>query len=185
MKVSKQKVAENRELILMNAARLFREKGISGVGVDGLAEAAGMTHGSLYSQFGSKDKLLAEALDHGFDRTRTLAARIKTVAESVAMYLSATHRDNPGGGCFMAALAGDIPRQSDAVRKIFTQIVKGNVARLAAKLSSGSPEERQDEMLATVASMVGAMVLARAVDDRELSDRILSVTQAKLLKEAR
>ncbi|HEY4305368.1 MAG TPA: TetR/AcrR family transcriptional regulator [Gemmatimonadaceae bacterium] len=185
MRVSKQQAAENREAILTNAARLFREKGVSGVGVDALAEAAGMTHGSLYSQFGSKDQVLAEAMSHGFARTGEMAARMKTVAESVTTYLSPAHRDNPGRGCFMAALGGDMPRQSEEVREAFTGIVKGNVARLADKLPSGSPQQRRDEILATVAAMVGALVLARAVDDPALSDRILSATRAKLLKGAK
>jgi TetR/AcrR family transcriptional repressor of nem operon len=184
MKVSKAKAAENREAILINAARLFREKGVPGVGVDALAEAAGMTHGSLYSQFGSKDKLLAEALEDGFARTGALAAQIKGIAEPIARYLSPTHRDNPGRGCFMAALGGDMPRQSADVRKAFTKVVKGNTARLADKLTEGTFEQRQDEMIATVAAMVGAMILARAVDDPEFSDRILSVTRSKLLKES-
>jgi TetR/AcrR family transcriptional regulator, transcriptional repressor for nem operon len=185
MKVSRAKAAENREAILTNAARLFREKGVPGVGVDALAEAAGMTHGSLYSQFGSKDKLLAESLEHGFARTGELATQIKSAAESIALYLTPGHRDNPGRGCFMAALGGDMPRQSVEVRKAFTKVVKGNTARLADKLAKGSSAQRQDQMLATVASMVGAMVLARAVDDREFSDRILSATRSKLLKELR
>src|SRR5947199_10448266 len=62
MRVSKEQAAENRERILKAAARLMRERGISGVGVDALAEAAGMTHGSLYSQFGSKERLVEEAV---------------------------------------------------------------------------------------------------------------------------
>ena len=64
MRVSKEQAAGNRERILTEAARLFRERGLSGVGVDALTEAAGLTHGSLYSQFGSKERLAAEALDH-------------------------------------------------------------------------------------------------------------------------
>src|ERR1700722_11842515 len=67
MRVSKEKAAENRERILTEAARLFRERGLSGVGVDALTDAAGLTHGSLYSQFGSKDRLAAEALSHALD----------------------------------------------------------------------------------------------------------------------
>ena len=67
MRVSKEKAAENRERILTEAARLFREHGLSGVGVDALTDAAGLTHGSLYSQFGSKDRLAAEALSHALD----------------------------------------------------------------------------------------------------------------------
>jgi TetR/AcrR family transcriptional regulator, transcriptional repressor for nem operon len=64
MRVSKKKAAENRKRILTEAARLFREHGLSGIGVDALTEAAGLTHDSLYGQFGSKDRLAAEALSH-------------------------------------------------------------------------------------------------------------------------
>jgi len=63
MRVSKEQSAQNRERILNAAARLLRERGIAGVGVDALAEAAGMTHGSLYSQFGSKERLVEAAVD--------------------------------------------------------------------------------------------------------------------------
>src|SRR5271154_615062 len=104
MKVSKEKAAENRELILGEAARLFRERGATGVGVDALTEAAGVTHGSLYSQFGSKDKLLAESLKHGYSKIAVRAAGVKSIEEAIAGYVSERHRDNPGSGCFMATL---------------------------------------------------------------------------------
>src|ERR1700761_4393349 len=125
MKISKEQAAENRELILTSAAKLFRERGVPGVGVDALGHAAGMTHGSLYSQFGSKEKLLAEALDHGFERTGTMAARVTNISEAISRYLSPSHRDNPGSGCFMAALGGDMRHQGDLARDSFTRIVKG------------------------------------------------------------
>ena len=65
MRVTKEQAAKNRERILTAASRLIREQGISGTSVDALTEAAGMTHGSLYSQFGSKERLVEEALDYG------------------------------------------------------------------------------------------------------------------------
>ncbi len=185
VKISKKQAAENRELILTSAAKLFRERGVPGVGVDALGQAAGMTHGSLYSQFGSKEKLLAEALEDGFEREGPLAAPVDTVSGLVSRYLSPKHRDDPGSGCFMAALGGDMPRQGEVARRSFTRIVKSAAERLAEKLPTGTPRARKDDMLAAVSSMVGAMILARAVDDQEFSDRILSVTRSKLLKELR
>lgn len=183
MKISRKQAAENRELILVSAAKLFRERGVPGVGVDALGQAAGMTHGSLYSQFGSKEKLLAEALDHGFERTGTTAAHVTDVSQAISRYLSANHRDNPGSGCFMAALGGDMRHQGGLARDSFTRVVKGAANRLAAKLPAGTSKKRKKEMLAVVATMVGAMVLARAVDEERFSDQILSVTRSKLLKE--
>jgi TetR/AcrR family transcriptional regulator, transcriptional repressor for nem operon len=180
MKVTKEKAAENRELILGEAARLFRERGATGVGVDALTEAAGLTHGSLYSQFGSKDKLLAESLTHGYAK---IAARAGTssIEEAITGYVSERHRDNPGAGCFMAALGCDMPRQSEEVRRSFTDIVKGSMGRIG-RLLPGRRKKREDEALATIATMVGAVVLARAVDDVEFSNRILAVSRSRLLE---
>ena len=99
MRVSKEKAAENRERILAEAARLFRERGISGVGVDTLTDAAGLTHGSLYSQFGSKERLAAEALGHALSTSSARMNDTGTLDDYVARYLSADHRDRRGDGC--------------------------------------------------------------------------------------
>lgn len=183
MRVSKQKAAENRERIIGEAARLFREKGVQGVGVDALGEAAGFTHGSLYSQFGSKDRLLAEAVGQAFSQFAEKFGAIKDIDAYVKEYLSAEHREDPGNGCTVAAIGSEIPRQSEAVRRVFTDAVKRSMARVAALLPKRRGRAREDDALAMLASLAGAMVLARAVDDQELSDRILSACTARL-KEA-
>src|SRR5690348_8595427 len=121
MRVSKEKAAENRDRILTEAARLFRERGLSGVGVDALAGAAGLTHGSLYSQFGSKERLAAEALSHALAGNSAKVEAARSLAGYVERYLSTEHRDGPGGGCALAALGGEVPRQGPAVRQSFTQ----------------------------------------------------------------
>jgi TetR/AcrR family transcriptional repressor of nem operon len=183
VKVSKEKAAENREMILAEAARLFREKGVLGVGVDALTQAAGLTHGSLYSRFGSKDSLLAESLKHGHAVSQARVSMITTLAGAITAYLSPSHRENPGSGCFMATLGCDMPRQSKEVRANFTQIVRNNMKRLIGLLPAGPKRKTEDEVLSTMATMVGAMVLARAVDDATLSDRILAAARTSLLKQ--
>jgi TetR/AcrR family transcriptional repressor of nem operon len=120
MRVTKEKAAENRDRILQAAARLIRERGIAGVGVDALTEAAGLTHGSLYSQFGSKEKLAGEAL------SVALAGNVDTLealglAAYTKGYLSTKHRDAPGDGCALAALGCDMPRESKHIRRRFTE----------------------------------------------------------------
>ena len=175
MRVSKEKAAENRERILAEAARLFRERGISGVGVDALTAAAGLTHGSLYSQFGSKERLAAEALGHALSTSSARMNDSGTLDDYVARYLSADHRDRRGDGCVMAALAGEIPRQGAAVRRSFTDAVRAMVKRIAG-LTPGH-RKSEDAALAIVATMVGALTLARAVDDPDLSGRILAAAR--------
>jgi TetR/AcrR family transcriptional regulator, transcriptional repressor for nem operon len=190
MRVTKEKAAENRARILAAAARLFRERGLSGVGVDALGEAAGMTHGSLYSQFGSKERLaaeaLAEALARGASKTALEDAAPGSGALSgfVARYLSARHRDEPGQGCALAALGCEIPRQPPAVRRAFTEGLQATVERLARLLPAGGRRRaREEEALAVMAALVGALVLARAVDDPALSERILAAARDRLAED--
>lgn len=182
MNVTKEKAAENRENLLVQAARLFRERGISGVSVDALAEAANMTHGSLYSHFGSKDKILAESLTHGFDKIIAKRATLDNISEVIDLYVSSAHRDNPGAGCFIPTLGSEIPRQSTEVRARFTEIVRRSMNLLGSMLP-GRKRQREDEALPIFATMIGTIILSRAVDDTKLSDRILSVNREYLLQQ--
>ena len=181
MRVSKEQAAQNRERILEAASRLMRERGISGMGVDALAEAAGMTHGSLYSQFGSKEGLVEEAVTHA------IVAKGREVPDELALgdylseYLSAGHRDEPGSGCPFAALSCEMARQSGAVRDRFTAGVRGMIGLLSRRMASTlKPGQREEKALAVAASLVGALVLARAVNDLKLSDDILRATRNQL-----
>src|SRR5437899_11996980 len=98
MRVSKEQAAKNRERILEAASRLMRERGISGMGVDALADAAGMTHGSMYSQFGSKERLVEEAVAHAIITKGREVPNAFVLSDYVAEYLSTAHRDMPGSG---------------------------------------------------------------------------------------
>jgi TetR/AcrR family transcriptional repressor of nem operon len=190
VRVSKERAAENRVRILDEAARLFRERGLSGVGVDSLSAAAGLTHGGLYSQFGSKERLIREALAHAL--AHGALARLSEEAETapqerlaaiVAAYLSPDHRDRVGKGCTLAALGCEMPRQGPGVRQVFTEGIRKRMELLGSLLPERRRAAREDRALATLATMVGALILSRAVADEELSDRILSASAARLTAE--
>lgn len=180
MRVSKEQAAENRERILKATSRLIRERGILGAGVDALTEAAGMTHGSLYSQFGSKERLIEEALaDVIAEKGQEMSAA--DLREYVSSYLSTEHRDTPGRGCPLAALCSEMPRQSEGVRTRFTAGLRGMISALTERQDSDAKQrKRNDAAIAMVASLVGAIVLARAVNDPKLSNDILRATKANL-----
>ena len=181
MRVSKAKVAENRERILAAAARLIRERGISGTGVDALTEAAGMTHGSLYSQFGSKERLVEDALGYALVASGKATAGVATLDRYIAGYLSPEHRDQPGQGCPLAALVCEMPRQSAGVRETFTAGLRGMLGQLTGRMDAGlKPRQRDEQGLATLAALIGALVLARAVGESGLSDAILRATRKRL-----
>lgn len=181
MRVSKEKAADNRNRILTAASRLIRERGISGVGVDALTEAAGMTHGSLYSQFGSKERLVEAAVAEAIASKGRELVEMPTVGDYVSEYLSPAHRDEPGSGCPFAALCSEMHRQSQGARERFTAGVKGMIGWLSARIGSATRQRRHDEdAIVTLVSLVGALVLARAVSDPKLSDEILRATRKKL-----
>lgn len=181
MRVSKKQAAENRERILKAASRLMRERGISGAGVDALTEAAGMTHGSLYSQFGSKERLVEEALAYVLTAKGQEAREVPTLSGYVSEYLSQEHRDRPGRGCPVAALCCEMPRQGGGVRDRFTVGLRGMIRHISGRIGSELKQrQRGEEAMATVASLVGAIVLARAVNDPRLSDDILRATKKRL-----
>jgi TetR/AcrR family transcriptional repressor of nem operon len=187
MRVSKEKAAQNRQDILTAAARLFRERGVSATGVDAITKDAGLTHGAVYSQFGSKEAIAAEAIRLALQGSRRLWRRVaerkgeeKAFAAIVAAYLSREHRDSPGRGCVAAALGADVARQPQSVRDAFTEELKAGLAFLAGVMPGKDPARRYEEAIAAFASMVGALILARAVCDETLSDLILKTTAKRL-----
>ena len=179
MKVSREQAALNRERILEAAAQLFRERGFDGIGVADLMKQAGLTHGGFYGHFASKEELIAEASARALTSTfeflsneaqRTTGDPLAAVAES---YLSSTHRDDPGTGCLLAALGPDVSRQGRAVRRTVTDFVRSAVDLLMTLVPGKSKAARRQKAISTYATLVGTMVMARAVDDRALSQEIL------------
>ena len=181
MKVSKEQVAQNRDALIQAAGRLFRERGIDGVGVAEICKHAGLTHGALYAQFPSKEALAAEALADGTARangwmTARLEGREPTLTDHLDFYLSSQHRDDLGGGCAMAASASEIARQPLDVSVAFTDgfnELVGIIERTLAK--SGPAVERRQRALAITAAMIGGVAAARATAKASpaLSDDIL------------
>jgi len=185
MKVSREKATENRRRIVHAASRLFRERGIEGTGVDSISAAADLTHGAMYSQFGSKEAIAVEALRSALAGSRRVWLRQlekrgrKTALTAIVQgYLSALHRDEPGTGCLVAALGAEISRQPRGVRDAFTAEFKEALMFLSELPADDENELNGDDTLALFATMAGALMLSRAVSDRELSDRILTVTTA-------
>lgn len=192
MKVSREQVALNRERIVDTAARLFRQKGYDGIGVSDLMKSAGLTHGGFYGHFASKEDLLAAATAHALNgsvlRWQQKAASAGSGAAALHdiadHYLSAAHRDHPQTGCAIAALGPDLARLGPAARGALTAGARGQVAVLQQCLDGGDAAVQRRQALARYAAMVGAMVLARAVDDPDLSDDILAAVREQVTQGA-
>jgi TetR/AcrR family transcriptional repressor of nem operon len=184
VRVTRKQAEANREKVLDAAGTLFRERGFDGIGVADIMERAGLTHGGFYGQFESKNDLAAEVTarvlkNPGWQEWLT-GKENPSFADVIRSYLSPRHRDNPGMGCLIAALGSDTTRQPRAVRRALTD---GFRVRLDAwlKLVPGrSAAARREKALVTMATLVGTLIIARAVDDRALSDEILEATAKEL-----
>src|SRR5882724_1669517 len=184
MRVSREQFAQNRQRIVEVAGKLFREQGLEAVGVDGIMQEAGLTHGGFYGHFASKadlvDQACAAAVARSTAKWETLAKdRPETGrAEIVASYLSRRHRDDPGTGCVFAALGGEVARRSDAVRTTVSAGVQAQLDILEKLAEGRSKADRREQAIAMLSGLVGAMVVARLVEDPALSNEILTVAKA-------
>lgn len=174
MKVSQEQKAQNRSRILTEAGRLFREKGFDAVSVAEVMKAAGMTHGGFYGHFQSKDDLVAQTIASATGSgsvPRDISAWIDT-------YLSAPHRDHPDMGCPMAALAGFMRQQAPGARASMAQILTAQIDALTDIMPGADLARRRRAAIGSWSAMVGALILARSIDDLALSEELLSETRA-------
>ncbi len=178
MKVSREQAEENRERVIDVASKLFRERGFHGIGVADLMKEAGLTHGGFYGQFKSKEDLIAQAVARSLSRSARRWTQVIDEAKDdpveafIEFYLSPRHRDHVSGGCLFAALGPEISREDAAVRRSVTEGLQPHIELLTRILPGRSKAERRRKALSAYASLIGAMVLARAVDDPELSEEV-------------
>jgi TetR/AcrR family transcriptional regulator, transcriptional repressor for nem operon len=185
MRVTREQAEQNRQRVVEVAARLFRERGIGGIGLAELMKAAGLTHGGFYGQFESKDDLVAQAAGLAMEDSR--ATWLEAAARShedplgamVAAYVSTSHRDNAGGGCAVPSLGAEVARGAPEGRRAITQGIERMLELLEEAAPGDSVAQRREAALATLASMVGAIVLSRAVDNKKLSKQVLRAVRAQ------
>ena len=176
---------KHHEQIVGVAASRFREDGVDRVGVADLMHDAGLTHGGFYRHFESRDELVAEAVERALhDGGQAMAA----VAESpqdplgavIDAYLSTSHRDNLRTSCAVTTLATDVARSNPRARAAYTRQVGVYIDMLVGLLPPGSDAPRRAAAIAALSTLVGAVSMARAVDDEALSDEILASAATEL-----
>jgi TetR/AcrR family transcriptional repressor of nem operon len=185
VRVTRAQAAVHREKILDAAGTLFRERGYDGIGVADIMKRAGLTHGGFYGHFASKEDLAAEItariLGPEAWLERLTGAPNPSIGDVVRKYLSPPHRDDTGHGCLFAALGSDVARQPRSVRRAFTDGLRARIEALESVLL-GRAAARRRKALATMAGLVGALILSRAVDDPKLSNEILEAAAATLAR---
>jgi len=167
------------ERIVEVAARAIRRSGYGGTGVADIMKEAGLTHGAFYAHFPSREAMLAEAADRAGAESVEASAKIAAVTPRrqalpvlVRAYLSKAHIENAEVGCPVAALGSEMPRQAPEVRRAATRRIKEMIDVVSRQSPDWGQRGAHEHALVTVATMVGALMLARAVDEPALSEAI-------------
>lgn len=182
MRVSRVQASENRQAVIETASRLFREHGFDGIGLKGLMEAAGLTQGAFYKQFASKEDLIAQASARALESATqqwSAAATAKpmdSLGGVIAFYLSPEHQNEKMDGCPVVALGSDAARQGSAVKASFEAGIKTYLDILERMISESGDGEIESKAMAILSIMVGAMTLARAVNDQALAQAFFDAT---------
>jgi TetR/AcrR family transcriptional regulator, transcriptional repressor for nem operon len=178
---------QTRNRIVENASRALRQSGADGMSVADLMKLAGLTHGGFYSHFESREALVIDAFTLAMDRTvaqwmsLTRAMPIEERLEVfVDAYLSPKHRDDRAHGCVLPALGTDIARSSKQARRIFARKLDEMIDVVAGFVPGKPPKQARRIAIATLATMMGSIALARAVGDDKLSDEVLGAGRQAL-----
>lgn len=170
---------ETHRRIVDAAARSIRASGYDGTGVADIMKSAGLTHGGFYAHFGSREAMLAEAADlagaqgiAALERVAATAPPEEALRALLGAYLSKEHADGGAVGCPVVALGSEMPRQAPEVRRAATRRIKEFVDLVARHAPDWGSPGAHERALVTVATMVGALLLARAVDDRKLAEHV-------------
>lgn len=168
-----------RERIVAAARRLFKTHGYEGVAIDGIMAEAGLTRGGFYAHFESKEALFAEVVAWlgPSDEMRERASADKEASQDRALafvrtYLSHAHRKDLAEGCPLATLSVDISRAGSTARRSYTRALRDAVKRFARYFPRRTVGT-EELAYGLLASCVGGMVLARAVEDEATADAIL------------
>lgn len=186
MRRSKEDKAESQRAIVEQAAYLFRERGIEQTSVADVMQAAKMTHGGFYRHFQSKDGLVAAAVDSAvaevlaeLEQEPPKGAPRTVIDRYVEKYLCEGHVDNAGIGCPIAALAVDAGRIGGRVAATTADSIKRVIAAIASHLP-GSKQAARERSAVMFATLVGAVVIARASGDSEIGKEVLAACRKRL-----
>lgn len=180
------------ERIVSVAARAIRRSGYDGTGVADIMKEAGLTHGAFYSHFASREAMLAEAASKACAESASAVADVvaneapgAALAAMLSAYLSKAHVENVEKGCPLAALGSETTRQAPEVRRVATRHIKEMIDLVARQSPDWGQSSAHERALVTLSTMVGTLLLARAVDDPALSDSLRDAALKHLLPPAR
>ncbi|TQJ36932.1 TetR/AcrR family transcriptional regulator [Streptomyces sp. NBC_00080] len=178
MRYTKEHKQETRQRIIATAGRRLKRDGIDGSGVTTLMKDAGLTNGTLYAHFASKDELVAAAIA---DQMRAQHANIVAQAapgragleQVIRWYFSTEQRDSIEDSCPNAALLDEIGRSTDLTRQAYTDGALVLIDGFAVRMAPHDPPSARLKALGLLGMLAGTLQLSRALTDRQLADELL------------
>lgn len=188
MKKSKAETAETRKRIIDIASQEFKRKGIHATSVAEIMAAAGLTHGGFYRHFESKERLLAEACSTAMGRMAENAEIAvdggeKAFTQYVDEFLTRAYHDNCAGACTFVTLGSELARVDDDIRHTMSEGFRTWIEILSKRSAGEDPEAARADAMFKLTAMLGAVTMARVMDDKKFADQILAETRLRLLGE--
>lgn len=186
MKTSKPRAKQaSHERIMDAGARAIRREGYDAVSIGRVMKEAHLTHGGFYAHFDSREAMLVELTDRAGAESVAIFSRIAAAQSPggalpalLAAYLAPAHVAEPDAGCPIAALGSEMRRQAPVVRRAATRRIKEMIDLVARQSDDWGQPQAHERALTTMAMLVGAVVLARAIDEPALSESVLQATRA-------
>ncbi len=185
---SKAEKEKSHRRIVKTAAARFRERGVDGIGLADLMKEADLTHGGFYGHFDSREELVAEAIEcalrDGGEAVASVAGGNHPPAATLRLlvdaYLSVAHRDGLATSCAVTTMANDVARGNARARSAYTKQVGIYLELLAKLIATDTRKSRRAKAISALATLVGAVSMARAVNDEKLSRELLKSAAAEL-----
>ena len=179
---------QTRQRIADAAGRGFRQGGFGGLGVDGLAKLAGVTSGAFYVHYGSKAEAFREAVEQGMAGLKLGVLHFQSEhghkwwPEFVRFYLSVKRTCELGDSCTLQSLSPEVARADAAAQASFEAgLLEVAHAVVEGPVSPAAPRNL-DSAFAALASLIGAVTLARAVGSPALGEQIAAAAERTLLQ---
>ena len=173
--------AKARASLLKAGLASMKAAGFNGIGVDGLAAAAGATSGAFYSNFANKEEMLKAIVDAAVgepflsaSESATTKAELRSLLKKlIADYISDHHVADPANGCVMPALSADVARASTRTRKSYERRISAMAERIADGLD-GPRADRLRRAWSIISLMVGAVTIARAMSSSAAQSEVVA-----------
>ena len=176
-----------RQRIIEASGRVFRKCGFGGIGVDGLAKEAGVTSGAFYVHFPSKANAFQAAVSDGMAGLRIGIQHFQALHGQdwwpafVHYYLDEKRQCDLAQSCGLPSLAPEVISAGTEAKELFEAELLATAQLIVEGPASMDKPVTRETALSALATLIGAITLARAITTPEIADSLARTAYAALL----